>query len=165
MEFGKRQIEKSRIFKKLFLSYRSYCIGILTFSLFSFWLPDCHSSWPGRFEDRRIWIQFILWGYWKRNGWSYFFTLKSNWLTQGHGKDSEKPPANHHPPPPPWIRVMVSQGEGDRFTLTGANSQGFIATVELGKFWYTDQCLTKNIPDGQNHHTFSLCIDLLACED
>lgn len=47
------------------------------------------------------------------------------------------------------------------FMLPGADIQLFITTVELGSFCYTHPCL----PDGQNYHTFSLCFDLLACED
>lgn len=62
-----------------------------------------------------------------------------------------------------WIRVVVSQGEGNMFMLPGADIQLFITTVELGSAVTPTNAF--KIPDGQNHYTFSLCIDLLACKD
>lgn len=82
----------------------------------------------------------------------FSLTLKSNWLTQGQGKDSERLPGALLP----WTRLVGSGGKGNMFMLLGVNTQLLIAPVELGSFCYTHQCL-KKVPDGQNHHTFS-CI-------
>jgi len=65
---------------------------------------------------------------------------------------------------PALDQVLVSHGKGNVLMLPWAKIHMFIANVELGSFCYVHKCLRK-IADGPNHHTFSLCSDLLACED